>query len=141
MVQAAETAAAQNGVLTLTISESQITSVLAYKLESQSDPFITDPQVYLRDSQMQIYGKAKQGNLQANVRIILSVTISPEGQPVISVVSADFGPIPAPKGLDNTVSAFVQEAFTGALGPAAIGFRLETVTIADGIMTLTGRIK
>jgi hypothetical protein len=53
----------------------------------------------------------------------------------------DFGPFPAPEGLNSTVSAFVQEAFTGALGPAAIGFRLETVTIADGVMTLTGRIK
>ena len=146
---AAETAAADSGTLTLNINESQITSLIASKLAEQTDPstgsrqasFFTDPQVYLRDGQIQIYGKAVQGNLQANVRIILSATLDDNGKPVISVVSADFGPLPAPEGLDNAISKMVDEAFTGAIGPAAIGFRLESLTIADGVMTLTGRVK
>ena len=154
---AAETAAADSGTLTLTINESQVTSLVANKLDEQTDPstgsqrpdvpaggqapFITDPQVYLRDGQIQIYGKAVQGNLQANVRIILSATLDANGKPVISVVSADFGPLPAPEGLNNAISKMVDEAFTGAIGPAAIGFRLESLTIADGVMTLTGRVK
>ncbi|MGC1377149.1 MAG: hypothetical protein WA821_13040 [Anaerolineales bacterium] len=146
---AAETAAADSGTLTLTINESQITSLLADKLAEQTDPstgssqapFITDPQVYLRDGQIQIYGKAAQGNLQANVRIILSATLDDNGKPVISVVSADFGPLPVAESLNNAISKMVDEAFTGAIGPAAIGFRLESLTIADGVMTLTGRVK
>ena len=40
--------------------------------------------------------KATQGNLQANVRIVLAVTVDANGQPVINVVSANFGPLPAP---------------------------------------------
>ena len=146
---AAETAAADSGTLTLSISESQITSLVANKLNEQTDPstgsgqapFINDPQVYLRNGQIQIFGKAVQGNLQANVRIILSATLDANGKPVISVVSADFGPLPAPEGLNNAISKMVDEAFTGAIGPAAIGFRLESLTIADGVMTLTGRVK
>ena len=148
-LHAAETTAANSGTLTLSISESQITSLVADKLNEQTDPstgsgqapFITDPQVYLRDGQIQIYGKAVQGNLQANVRIILSATLDANGKPVISVVSTDFGPLPAPEGLNNAISKMVDEAFTGAIGPAAIGFRLESLTIADGVMTLTGRVK
>ena len=146
---AAQTAAADSGTLTLNINESQITSLIASKLAEQTDPstgsrqapFFTDPQVYLRDGQIQIYGKAVQGNLQANVRIILSATLDNNGKPSISVVSADFGPLPAPEGLDNAIGKMVDEAFTGAIGPAAIGFRLESLTIADGVMTLTGRVK
>jgi uncharacterized protein YpmS len=140
-IEAAETAAAQSGTLTLTINESQITSVLAAKLDEQSEPFITDPQVYLRDGQIQLYGKAVQGNFQANIRVVLSATLDTNGKPVISVLSADFGPLPAPEGLNSAISSLVDEAFTGALGPAAIGFRLESITIADGVMTLTGRVK
>ena len=140
-LNAAQTAAANSGTLTLTINESQITSVLAAKLDEQTNPFITDPQVYLRDGTIQVYGKAVQGNLQANVRIVLSATVDPDGKPLISVTSADFGPMPAPSGLNDAISQLVDEAFTGALGPAATGFRLETITIADGTMTLTGRIK
>jgi uncharacterized protein YpmS len=140
-VNAAETAAADSGTLTLTINESQITSLLAARLDEQTDPFITNPQVYLRDGTIQIYGKAVQGNLQANVRIVLSATVGPDGKPLIAVSSTDFGPLPAPASLNDAISSMVDEAFTGAVGPAAIGFRLESITIADGVMTLTGRIK
>ncbi len=141
MMQAAQTAAANNGLLSLTFSESQMTSLLAAKLAEKPDPFLTNPQVYFRDNQVLVFGKAVQGNLEFNVRIVLSVSVSPEGKPAIAVVSTDFGPFPAPEGLNGTISAFLQEIFTGALGPAAISFRLETVTIADGLMTITGRIK
>lgn len=140
-LQSAQTAAAQSGTLTLTINETQITSLLATKLASQPDPFIQNPQVYLRNGEIQVYGKASQGNLQANVRIVLTATLDPEGQPVIAVSSADFGPFPAPKGLNNSLSAFIDQAFTGSFGPAATGLRLETINIADGVMTLTGRVK
>lgn len=140
-LQKAKDAALQTGVLTLTINEMQLTSLLTYKLQEDPDPFITDPQVYLRDGQIKIYGKAVQGNFEANVGIVLSITLDTEGKPVINVVSADFGPLPAPTGLNSAISAAVEEAFTGSIGPAAIGFRLETVTIADGVMTLSGRTK
>jgi len=140
-VEAAKTAAAQNGLMTLTVTESQATSVLAAKLAENPDPFITEPQVFLRNNEVQVYGKANQGSFQANVRIVLAASIDAEGKPVLTITSADFGPLPAPEGLNKTISAFIEEAFTGALGPAASGLRLESIAIADGVMTLTGRLK
>jgi uncharacterized protein YpmS len=140
-VRAAQTAAAQSGALVISVSEGQLTSLVAAKLAEDPQPTITDPQVYLRDGQIQIYGQATQGPIQVNVRIVIAISVDANGQPIITVVSTDFGPLPAPEGLNKTISAMVQEAFTGALGPAAIGFRLESVTIADGLMTLSGRIK
>jgi uncharacterized protein YpmS len=140
-ISAAETSAAQNGTLTLTLNEVQITSLLAAKLNEQSDPFLTEPQVYLRNGEIQIYGKAVQGNFQANVRIILTVTLDTNGKPIIHITSTDLGPLPAPESLNSAISQMIDEIFTGAIGPAAIGFRLETITIADGVMTLTGRVR
>ncbi|MCS6992421.1 MAG: hypothetical protein NZP74_01175 [Anaerolineales bacterium] len=140
-LKAARTAAAQSGTLSLSVSESQLTSLVAARLTQEESPLLTDPQVYLRDGQIQIYGKATQGVFQANVRIVISATVDASGQPVIEVVSADFGPFPAPEGLNKTISGLIREAFTGALGPAAIGFRLESITITDGTLTLTGRTK
>jgi len=140
-VKAAQTAAAQSGALVISVSESQLTSFIADKLAKEQQPLITDPQVYLRDSQIQLYGQATQGVIQVNVRIVIAVSLDANGQPVITVVSTDFGPLPAPQGINKTISAMAQEALTGMLGPAAIGFRLESITIADGVMTLIGRIK
>lgn len=141
-------AGAQTGVITINLTESQITSYLAARMQTdpnlqQSDkkPLITDPQVYLRDGQMQIYGKTQQGLFAANIGVIVQVGVDPEGKPQIEITSADFGPFPAPEGLKNAITAMVQEAYTGSLGPVATGLRIETISIANGIMTITGRIR
>jgi len=138
----------QTGVVTITITEPQITSYLALRMQtdpnmqqSNQQPIITDPQVYLRDGQMKIYGKTQQGVLAANIGIILSVGADELGKPKIEITSADFGPFPAPEGLNEAVTTLVEEAYTGSLGPVATGLRIETIAIADGIMTVTGRIR
>lgn len=132
---------AQSGTVSLQINEQQITSFLAFKLESRPHPLITEPQVFLRNGQMEIFGKAQQGIMVANVHLTLRVSIDETGKPEIEVVKADLGPMPVPDGFNEALSALVDEAFTGSLGPVATGFRLESVTIADGVMTVSGRIK
>ncbi len=140
-IQQAVADGAQSGTVTLKITESQLTSYLAFKLAAQDKPLITEPQVLLRDGQMTVFGKAQSGILTANVSITMQVNVDANGQPTINITQQDFGPLPAPQGLNDAVSALMEEAFTGSLGPVATGFRLETISIADGVMTVTGRIK
>src|SRR5215211_951512 len=144
-IRRAVEAAAQTGVITVNLTEPQITSYLAARLQTdpslqQSDkkPLMTDPQVYLRDGQMQIYGKTRQGIFTANIAIIVTMGVDPNGQPLIEITSADFGPFPAPEGLKDAITAMVKEAYTGSLGPVATGLRIETISIANGVMTVTG---
>jgi hypothetical protein len=140
-VEQAMTTGAETGTFNLQINEEQLTSYLTLKMQEQANPPFTEPQILLRDGQMQIFGKIQRGYLLANIAIILSVGINEAGLPKIEVISADFGPFPAPQGMNEAISAIVAEAFTGSFGPAAIGLRLDVITIADGIMTLTGRLK
>lgn len=139
--QEALLAGAQSGIVTLEMTEEQLTSIMAYKTVTQQAPLFTDPQVYLREGQMRLYGRAQRGYFIANVLVVLNVSVDEGGKPSLEIVSADFGPFPAPEGLKQSLTAILTEAYTGSLGPVATGFRLETITIADGIMTLTGRIK
>ena len=139
---------AQTGMVILNFNEEQITSYVAARFQSDAslqqenkEPLITDPQVYLRDGQMQIYGKTKQGMFTANIGIIVSVGIDENGQPKFEIVSADFGPLPAPKGLTEATAAMIREAYVGSLGPVATGLRIESISIANGIMTIIGRIR
>ena len=90
---------------------------------------------------MQIYGKTQQGFLVANIGIIVSMGVDANGQPQIDVVSADFGPFPAPEGLKDAITAMVREAYTGSLGPVATGLRIESISTSNGVMTVTGRIR
>jgi hypothetical protein len=140
-IQTAVAAGIESGQVTLTFTEPELTSYLYYRLESQATPFITNPQVYLRDNQMSIYGTASQGNFNAYVKIVVMPSVDAQGQLQIDLTTVDFGPLPVPTGLNDIVTAVITEAYTGALGPVATGFRIETITIADGTMTITGRTK
>jgi hypothetical protein len=141
-------AGAQTGVITVNLTEPQITSYLAARMQTDPNlqqpdqkPLIVNPQVYLRDGQMQIYGKTQQGMFAANIGIVVTVGVDANGEPLIEVTSADFGPFPAPEGLKDTITAMVREAYTGSLGPVATGLRIESISTANGIMTITGRIR
>ena len=146
-VQRAFQEGAQTGTITLNLTEQQITSYLAEKLQSDprlqqnGQPLITDPQVHLQNGQMQIYGKSQQGIFTANIGIVVDVGVDENGQPKVDIASADFGPLPAPEGIRDAVAAMVREAYMGSLGPVATGLRIESITIANGVMTVSGRIK
>ena len=140
-IQTAVAQGMESGQLALVSTEPQLTSYLANQLEKQSKPFITDPQVALRNGQITIYGTAKQGYFQATINITLSAGVDDQGQLKIELTSADFGPLPVPKGLKDIVTAMVEEAYTGSIGPAATGIRLTSITIADGTMTIVGQTK
>jgi hypothetical protein len=147
-IQRAVQAAADTGVITVNLTEPQITSYLAARLQTdpslqQSDkkPLIIDPQVHLRDGQMKIYGKTQQGLFTANIGILVNMGVDADGQPKIEIASADFGPFPAPEGIKDAITAMVKEAYTGSLGPVATGLRIESIAIANGVMTVTGRIR
>lgn len=131
----------EDGTVILTITEEQLTSYLHYKLAAQNNPILTDPQVYLHDNKMEIYGKATQGYFIANVKISVIVGISEDGQPRIQIDSADFGPLPTPKEINTSLSAIIEEAYTGAVGPVATGFRIQQIGIRDGFMVMAGKVR
>jgi hypothetical protein len=129
------------GTFTLQVNESQLTSYFAAKLDEQTNPIMSEPQIYLQDGQMQVFGKVQRGIFAANVSIVVSVGVDENGLPAVEVVSTDFGPLPAPEGLNSAIGAIVAEAYTGSLGPIATGLRLESISITDGVMTLSGRLR
>jgi hypothetical protein len=144
MQQSVETAVAagiDSGRISLSFTESQLTSYLYYKLQAQQIPMIEDPQIFLRDDQLQIFGRARSGYFVATASVIFTVVVDDQGQLLIELSSADFGPLPAPEGFKDLVTTFIKEAYIGALGPAATGFRLESVVISDGTMVITGNSK
>jgi hypothetical protein len=43
--------------------------------------------------------------------------------------------------LNESISAIIDEAFTGKLGPMATGIRFEKISIDNGWMEITGRLR
>lgn len=134
-------ASASTGEIRLIINETQLTSLVAARLAEKENPVLHDPQVYLRQGQLQVYGTVLQGPFQGEVLLSISPTIGPDGTLAFEVTSADLGPIPAPEGIKDSLSALVTEAFAGPLGSLATGLRVTTIAIEDGELALIGELR
>jgi hypothetical protein len=129
------------GVLSLQLSQEQLTAYVVSKLANREPPLLTDTRVVLADQKMILYGRANSGMVEANVAVTTEFGIDSAGLPEIRITDAQLGPLPMPQALQDAITAAMDEALTGAIGPAAIGFRLESIDISGGVMTLTGRVR
>jgi hypothetical protein len=155
---------ALSGEFSLTITETQLTSTLALNLTQQNlagpaEPaapgevveqpnpqeqiasVVSNPQVHLQDGQIQIYGTLQYGFVSATGRVVLTVAPDTQGNMMIELTEMDFGSLPLPDGLKSTVSSALTDSINGAFGPITTRFRIESITIADGSMILTGRTR
>ena len=129
------------GEVMVKFTEQQLTSYLAQRLDSIEDPFLSRPQVHLREGELQVYGVASRGPFKAGVVLMIAPLLDEEGSIAFEVTSADFGPFPAPTAVKDTLSAILTEAFTGTLGPLATGLHITSFAIADGQVAIVGKLR
>jgi uncharacterized protein YpmS len=126
------------GEITLVISEQQLTSFLSERFESDEEPILRHPQVFLREGEIRIYGTASAGVFEAGALLSIQPIISSNGDVEFDITTAEFGPVPAPAALTLVLSELLTEAFTGTLGSMATGIRITSFAIADGQIAIVG---
>lgn len=129
------------GQVTVLINEIQLTSLLAQRMETKDNPVLQEPQVYLRNNAILIYGITESGPFKASVLLGIKPVVDTEGELSFDLTTAEFGPIPAPSALKDTVSAILTEAFTGTIGSLATGIRVKTIAISEGEMAIIGELR
>lgn len=126
------------GEVTLVITEQQLTSFISERFENDEKPVLRNPQVFLRDSEIRIYGTAGAGVFEAGALISIQPIVSSGGDVEFEITTAEFGPVPAPAALTTVLSELLTEAFTGTLGSMATGIRITSFAIADGQVAIVG---
>ena len=133
--------AIQGGDIEISITESQLTSLLAFELAERAGDQISNLQVFLRDGQIQLYGDVDTQGISAQVRVFVSVRVDPVGRPVLEVVSSSIGPFPVPGELISEVETIMNKAFQEKVESMAPNMHIESIVIEDGTMTIIGRSK
>jgi uncharacterized protein YpmS len=128
----------QSGTVKLTITEAQLTSLVATKLAESGDQTITDPQVYLRDGKILVYGTVKTDNLEAKAEVIMSVVLDSSGQPSFKIESAKLGPFPLPQNLISQLETRLNLIFRQEIASLAPNTVIDSIQIADGQMVIEG---
>jgi hypothetical protein len=136
----AATSAPKGGEVSITLTEAQLTSFVALRLQDQPDAPLQDVQVFLRDGKIQLFGNAQAGSVKTTALVVIAVSVTPEGTLRFTAEKADFGPLPVPSALLDSLSTTLTEAFTGNVGSTATGLKITSILIADGQMAITGVI-
>jgi hypothetical protein len=130
-----------SGQVSVILTEEQLTSALAARLAAKEDALFHSPAVTLRDGVIQVYGVVQQDPFEANVHLVVTPVIDGEGRLGFELTSADFGPLPAPEGIRETISSMLSEALVGPMGSLATGFRVTSVAVADGALAIVAEMR
>ena len=127
----------KSGKISITVTESQITSYVVTNLRNNYEPILLDPVVIYQPGQVEIYGTIQGDSIKANGRVIFTVKIDNQGKPQLDIVEANFGPIPVPTGLLTNLTTAVDRSITDSMKEYSTDYRLESITLASGTATLT----
>jgi hypothetical protein len=127
----------QTGKITVTMTEAQVSSYVVYNLKDRLEPVLKSPVVLFEKDQIELYGTIHSDSIDANGRIVFSLTIDAQGQPSVQIKEANFGPIPVPTGLLGDISTAINKSLVEATAKSTVNYQLESVSLSSGSAKLT----
>ena len=127
------------GEITLEITEAQLTSMVAFELQGQENLSIRDPQVYLRDGEIQFFATVEQPAFAAVMKVVLTLSVDSAGKPEFTFVSAKIGPLSVPDSIMDDLETYVDRSFAAQINGRATDIHIDRITIEDGVMTIVGQ--
>lgn len=140
ITSAAESLSAGERV-TIVIDEAEITSLIAMELAKQSEPILYEPQVYLRDGEMQLNGKVLQSGFMVPAQMNLTMSTDVHGKPEINILSANVGPLDLPDSMLVELEGQIDTVFIRNIQSSINDVYVESIIIADGLMTIIGQTR
>jgi uncharacterized protein YpmS len=128
------------GLVTVVFTESQLTSYITEKIADQPDNPIQNPQVLLRDGTIEVTGKAKVGILSTVARLVLE-PFANQGNLGVDIREAKLGSLPFPDSTLESISQTLNQNLNDLITVRGDKFYLETISVNDGTLTLSGRLQ
>lgn len=125
--------------VTLTITDSQLTSYFAKQLEQQNDLSFVDPQVRLTNGNIEMSGNITVEDLSVQASLIFSAYVS-NGSLRVELLDAKIGALPMPDRFLNQVNDTMNANMQDLTSVDGRRLDVQSVTIGEGVMTLTGQI-
>jgi uncharacterized protein YpmS len=136
-----QNAQAQTGQFAFTITEEQLTSYITLKLSETQDDFTVQNAVVSLDDSL-IITKADlyftKIGLKVPAEISLSGTTTVDGELVFSLETISLGNLELPENMEKNLSMSIEEAMNSNLGTQLSGFRMDTLYIDEGMITISG---
>ncbi len=135
-VASAAATAASGGPIVLEFTEEQLTTAAALELQKVWRNRGKRCKVSLRDGQIKITGTASQNGFDLPLTVALQVSVSPQGLPQSEVVEARVGPLSVPQSMIDQFTTGFDQLLNERFSQEAGDISINSITIADGKMTI-----
>jgi uncharacterized protein YpmS len=142
-VESVATQVQETGQVNLVIDETQLTSIAALELSKQDQAQIPfqDPQIHLQNGQIQITGSVVRQGVKLAAQMNMTVSVDQQGQVEVNIISAKIGLLPLPTSVITDYNDQINQAFMELLDSLSPNTQVESITIADGKMTIIGHTR
>ena len=127
-----------SGDVTVTLTQDQINGIITSAITQQQDKTITDPSVVLTGGHLEFYGKVNQNNISANLKVVMQPQVDAAGKAHLNIVSINLGGLPVPDVLKNQIATMADDALSKSLDTGSNKIKVNSITITEGQMTVTG---
>ena len=136
------TAAAEleaGNLVTLTFTDSQLTSYFAKQLGQQSEFSFADPQVRLTGGNIEVSGKITIEKLSAQAKLVFSTYVA-EGRLRMELLDAKLGALPVPDRFLNQINDTMNANMDDMTSVDGRKLDIQSVTVGEGVMTIVGQM-
>jgi len=140
-IEAAFEKAKTSGQVDLIITEAQLTSLVFYELQSLTEAKISDPQIFLRDNQIQFYSTIEQTGLKLPMEIFATVKPDSSGWFEIVLTTAKIGGLPLPDEMITQIISEFQKVIASQIRSSLGELYIEQININDGQMHIFGHLQ
>jgi hypothetical protein len=131
--------AESSGQFEIELTEAQLTSFLATELAKETNQSVTNPQVYLRDGQIQLFGTLVTENGQsAEGAVFFTAAVNAQGSLTVTVVKANLGGVPIPAVILDRITAQLNQSLNQQISVGGSPIVVDSLAIADGVMMVKG---
>ncbi|MBN1372926.1 MAG: hypothetical protein JW987_13395 [Anaerolineaceae bacterium] len=126
-------------LVTLTITDTQLTSYFARQLGQQSDVAFLNPQVRLTNGNIEMSGDITIEKLTAQATVVFSAYVA-NGRLTVEVQDAKLGALPLPDRVITQINDTMNTNMQDLTSVDGRRLDVQSVTIGEGVMTLTGQM-
>lgn len=137
---------AKNGVFTITVTQISLSSWLALRAPAVAkqqgyDWPLKNVQAGLNDNKITLYGILSVEKVpETPIQLVVTPSIDTSGGLAIKIESGQLGIVGVPSDLTDKLSKTIQDTLTAQLGQINAKYKLTSLTIKDGTLTLVGQI-
>jgi len=140
-IQAAVGTALSGQPFELTITETQLTSYIATRMQSIQEPKVSDVQIRLQGGKAKISGKVEQDSFSLPLDLTVRISANSQGKPDYEFEAAKIGPLPIPASVLDDITVWMDEALSSQVLPGGKEIFFETINIDNGQIYLKGYTK